>query len=114
MKASVARALTRLYSPSWRARYADEFEAVLEELELTPGLIADIVPKALVSRPALSVAFAIVVLLVMMSSAFHGIRPEPKHLAIRPSLHRVVAERPCRVYSSTSATFWEMREQCLG
>ena len=41
------RALIRLYPADWRARYADEFEMVLEERPLGPFDVADIVLAAI-------------------------------------------------------------------
>lgn len=42
--------LLRLYPPAWRARYADEFAALLADTALTPGKILDIAIGALDAR----------------------------------------------------------------
>lgn len=50
MKASVARALLRLYPRLWRQRYGDELSALLEEQPLRLRIVLDIVRGALVQR----------------------------------------------------------------
>ena len=42
--------LIRLYPAGWRARYGDEFEALLEERPLGPFDVADIVMSAIDAR----------------------------------------------------------------
>ena len=40
------RSLVRLYPASWRARYGEEFEALLEERPLGPFDVADVLLSA--------------------------------------------------------------------
>ena len=47
-----ARWLLALYPPRWRARYGDEFEALLDQEPVTPALIIDVIRGALDARTA--------------------------------------------------------------
>lgn len=42
--------LVRLYPQAWRDRYADEFEAMLEEMPITPAIVGDVVVAAARAR----------------------------------------------------------------
>jgi len=50
MSGSLARWLTSLYSPRWRARYGDEFTAFLEDHPATPSAILNVVGAAVLER----------------------------------------------------------------
>ena len=103
MSPAAARALTRLYSAPWRARYERELHALLEDLPLTPFVVADILPRALYSRKrAFGYAVAVCVLLAL------GSLPEQK------SAPRVqVAQSACRSYSSVTPAGWMSHKNCL-
>jgi hypothetical protein len=42
--------LTRLYPESWRDRYAPEFDALLDEVPVTPSVVADVVAASVRAR----------------------------------------------------------------
>jgi hypothetical protein len=50
MSPALARLLTRLYPLSWRERYGDEFEALLEVGSFGPGTALDVVSSAMFER----------------------------------------------------------------
>jgi hypothetical protein len=52
MRPRVAHALTCLHSQRWKARYGNEFEALLVELPASPATIVDVAGSIAASRPA--------------------------------------------------------------
>lgn len=103
MSPAAARVLTRLYSPPWRARYEAELRALLEDLPLTPFVVADILPRALYShKRAFGFAVAVCVLLAL------GSLPEQK---LAPRVQ--IAQAVCRSYSSAVAAGWMSHKTCL-
>lgn len=112
MRHSTARALTRLYAPSWRRRYGEEFEALLLDVPLTPALLCDVVPRAAISRPQLlGILVALLAALAVINGG-HAVRASHSaHVAAvtapRPALP------PCRSYSSLAKGGIMTRSQCL-
>lgn len=52
MRSAPARWLLALYPAHWRARYGDEFSALLDETPLTPALVIDVIRGALDAHAA--------------------------------------------------------------
>jgi hypothetical protein len=103
-----ARALTRLYSTRWRGRYGEEFEGLLEDLPLTPSVIADVVPRAMLSRPTMLATLAgLLVWSTAVALQHHPSRSEPARIVSRDS-----APAACRSYSSATRSGWIAQQRC--
>ena len=112
MRHHAARALTRLYDPSWQRQYGAEFEALLLDLPCTPCLVVDVVPRALATRRHAAALLAAVLLLLCVGGS-QITRPHPtSQLAVHVQQHRA-ALAPCRSYSSVSDSGVIVRQQCL-
>lgn len=106
MKPLMARALTRLYTGSWRARYGREFEALLEDVTVTPMVATDVISRALWSRRvALGISAAVIVAALFAALQFENAKPHA------PS--SVTVATACRTYSSTTRSGWATQSRCL-
>jgi hypothetical protein len=113
MKPAIARALTRLYSPSWRRRYGTEFEALLRDFPFTPAVLADVLPRAIATRGDVIALLAAIVLVVMTIAGSHiGRTAAPARVAVHMQPHQ--ASLPaCRSYSSVAQKGIVARRECL-
>jgi hypothetical protein len=112
MKRPLARALMRLYAPSWQREYGCEFEELLLELPCTPALVADVVPRALATRKHIAAVLAAVLLLLSIAGSQVSRPRQPAQVAVRADVHRA-ALAPCRAYSSLSVSGITEKQQCL-
>lgn len=117
MKPFVARVLTRLHSRTWRARYGEEFEALLLELPPNPPVLFDTAESIVASQRPSAVAFATAIALLL---AVGDGRQLPASIAAqRTVVHRNVSHaalhepRPCGAYSSIRRDDWMQRKECL-
>lgn len=110
MSPQISRAITRLYSRRWRERYGDELEALLQDLPLSPAVVADAVLQSMLSRRVMLAAIAAVfaITLAVLSSLLHA---PTRGAALYGS--RAVAVTACRTYSSVNRSGWASRNQCL-
>jgi hypothetical protein len=108
MNRGIARALTALYSTRWRNRYGEEFEGLLQDLPLTPSLIADVVPRAMLSRRSLLAALAgLLMCFTAIALQHHTSSGEPASIVSRDS-----APGACRSYSSATHSGWIAQQRC--
>jgi hypothetical protein len=63
------RALVRLTPRSWQERYGEELLALLEDTELTPAAVADVVRAATVLRARAHMRLLLVVATLMVSAS---------------------------------------------
>jgi hypothetical protein len=84
VRSSVARALTSMHSPQWRARYGCEFEALLGDLPPSPATLADVAGSIAASHRSLGTSIGIVALLLAIVFA-HSHPGTSRKIAI---LHR--------------------------
>jgi hypothetical protein len=111
VKPPFARALTHLYGRSWQRKYGAEFESLLIDLPMTPALLADVLPRALASRPEFIAAIG-AILLTLALAGFHMAEPSrTSQVAVRVTRHAALP--PCRSYSSTADGGIATRLQCL-
>jgi hypothetical protein len=75
MSPALARLLTQLHSARWRARYGNEFEALLIDLAPAPLAIADAVGSAISTRrPAISIAVTVAIAATFIFATHHASR----------------------------------------
>lgn len=106
-----ARALARLYARDWRARYGDEFEALLREMPASPVLYVDVVAHALATRRReIALVAALVLTIIGLSAISHPSRSGERVAEQRTAARSSAA---CRSYSSVSPNGWIARQQCM-
>jgi hypothetical protein len=110
MTPRTAALLTRLYSPSWRTRYGAEFEALLQDVALTPAVVADVVFMALITRRRSLALFCFVAFIAVSLTVAIRQSYIPHTVAVKPKV-RIVAY--CREYSSLSPTQFSAKRRCL-
>jgi hypothetical protein len=72
MRAELARTLASLHAPEWRARYGNEFEALLVDLPASPFNLADVAASIVASRRrslAVAAVFAAALFLTLVGFA---------------------------------------------
>ncbi len=91
MQARLARRLAAMHAPKWRARYGNEFEALLIDLPASPANLADVARSILASRRGslvAALALATAVLMTLLGFARPG---APAHFALWKHMGRSVA-----------------------
>ena len=117
MTPGLAHFLTLLHSRRWRARYGEEFEALLREVPATPKTLCDTAQSIVTSqhRPAIAAAAAIALLLVVSDGHRHSAAAIAQRTEARSYIgHATIREpRPCGAYSSIPRSDWMHRKECL-
>lgn len=111
MNARAAHILTRMYPRWWRHRYGAEFEALLQEMPLTPHLVADVLSRAAQVR---KLAIAVFVLIAAIAAGAN-------HLAVRAHALQPLASNAehlsalpeCHLYSSIPFADSLKKRPCL-
>ena len=67
MQAQLAHRLAAMHAPRWRARYGNEFEALLIDLPASPANLADVARSILASRRGSLVAGLALVAAVLVT-----------------------------------------------
>jgi TctA family transporter len=109
VRPQAAQILTRIHSHRWRARYGDEFEALLLELPCTPHVVWNSLESAWASQRGLALALcagAITAALLLFTSG-----PHHRHTVV--AVHVPVKQHLCDNYASTSQNEWAQRKECL-
>jgi hypothetical protein len=109
----IARALTRLYSPEWQARYGEEFTVLLEALPARPEVLFDALAYAAKTRRrSLALGALTLASTVLLSSAATSFEAPRGHVVPR-TVAASVTPLACHSYSSATRTGWIARQACL-